>query len=1551
MAHDAEGFAGNGAADRQTVHDLGADNLALNNGQGAPGATDPGILVAQAAAPAAPSNTETVTVQADATGNVHLPDGADLGTPKVVGNDLEFIQPDGHVILIPNGAVIHLTVYVGNVEVPPATLVALLQANGIQPAEGPGGQGPGAHPNFTDATPGGIGSGIGYTDLLPPNPLSISNEFGYVRYNSPLEKFDVSDSQLDGPVSEAYLTSAGVLDPATLSGDGTHTGGGNYFIDGQLSAPYATTFSVVAASGVLQDDLGDTITSLGETISFRTPTYSIPTGETVVEGWTDPTHGDASRLVFRLVMHADGHYTFTLNDQVDDNVGNGTALNFDLSSLIQVSNGPVTETGLPPGTVTVHVLDDAPLAGQTITIEVDESGLHNGNYLVEAPGDDAAENNSSHSDISSFAGHLPLGADAPPPGGSAVSFAQMDGLAVQGFLQLTPSLEEASEGQAAGSFTTSSEATDITSQGHALHYVWDAANATLWATWASDGEAAGAGNSAFDLHITNQQTGAFTFELLSPLDDQSPNNGPLESPDYEDNIVLNLGFTLHDNDGDSASGTINITINDDSPWIEGHIGAMPTLTVDESYVAGSDNNPDPGTLGGGDAIATATASFAGIFETFSAADGYAGGSAGTGVTYALGLGTDVSDALTQNGTLRHDSATGLDALTNLSATGLTNATDVDSGVKDTQTGQEVLLNVVGGEIVGTVTVDDATYTVFTIATDAAGDVTLTQYRSVIHGDTADPNDTTGLSLGDLNHITLIASVTDGDGDTYTSALGIESAFHFQDDAPTIAITPATGGDSQGDLGTSGISLVLDESIGGDPGGSGNLYGADDDTGNTGWDPTGTNPFGETATIAQAQRENNENHGDLAALFNIAADPGADGYAGGDERAGITYAYSFALSDGETSGVGTAVETTLSVTDPKHQFDQYGSDTIYLVQTSATEIVGYVGPIHETDGGIDNAIAFRISLQNINDYENGKIFVDQYLAIDHGPDNNNLDAPAVLDFLKGGNGDSGAPTLDLNLSATITDGDGDHSTTSSSVTLLGNGAGAGGDDSSAFLTFEDDGPTLSVAVHSDIDSALFFDGFTPTNPANEWGEGSATNSTGQSGGWTITETNPDGTPDGHTPTLERVGANYDNGLLHTSNGAYMVDMDASPGDIQLSQTLNLAAGQTYTLSFEAGQDGLGSEHLEVWFGGQKIFDLNDNYAGGKGTFSPMTTYTLQLVGGSGDSQNLLEFRDVGAADNRGTYLANITVHDAIVIDETAGIQPNTDETTDSAVAALFSAVANQGTDPDMVAQYATGHGDVLDVTVTYGTDGPAASNALTYGLTLTESGVDSGLMTTDGHHIYLFDENGIIVGRYDSPTNSDDTVDSSDPAAFAVAIDPATGVLSVAQFVSLQHPDSASNNEPVSLNTGVLVATATATDGDGDSVSQSADISSLVLFKDDGPTASYSGRVTVQEADAADGSFAPQAASGHFVFDGGADGAHVTSVAYGLGQANGVNQIDDPEYASFTTLALTSGGQAISIGHGADNNPLEVVGTRADGTVVFTLEVTNAATGDYTFTQL
>ena len=115
---------------------------------------------------------------------------------------------------------------------------------------------------------------------------------------------------------------------------------------------------------------------------------------------------------------------------------------------------------------------------------------------------------------------------------------------------------------------------------------------------------------------------------------------------------------------------------------------------------------------------------------------------------------------------------------------------------------------------------------------------------------------------------------------------------------------------------------------------------------------------------------------------------------------------------------------------------------------------------------------------------------------------------------------------------------------------------------------------------------------------------------------------------------------------------------------------------------------------------------------------------------------------------------------IIHDETPGVDGDANDVAPSAALdTLFSAVTNIIQDPDVphpggepAIGYAVGSGAIVTVTPNFGADGPGT---VVYAIDVpgitpsSTTGVSSGLFTTDGHEIFLFEINShLVVGRYD-----------------------------------------------------------------------------------------------------------------------------------------------------------------------------------------------------------
>ena len=132
-----------------------------------------------------------------------------------------------------------------------------------------------------------------------------------------------------------------------------------------------------------------------------------------------------------------------------------------------------------------------------------------------------------------------------------------------------------------------------------------------------------------------------------------------------------------------------------------------------------------------------------------------------------------------------------------------------------------------------------------------------------------------------------------------------------------------------------------------------------------------------------------------------------------------------------------------------------------------------------------------------------------------------------------------------------------------------------------------------------------------------------------GAWTYTASTVGA---GTQVELERVDSGYA-GSFSTDHSP-MVDLEASPGNIQISQTIQgLTAGEHLVVSFEIGEANFGNAKLEV---------LWDNTV--VGTYDPqnglMQTESLALT--ANGTSDTLTFREIGVSgDNTGTFLTDVS----------------------------------------------------------------------------------------------------------------------------------------------------------------------------------------------------------------------------------------------------------------------------------------------------------------------
>src|SRR5262249_11770292 len=253
--------------------------------------------------------------------------------------------------------------------------------------------------------------------------------------------------------------------------------------------------------------------------------------------------------------------------------------------------------------------------------------------------------------------------------------------------------------------------------------------------------------------------------------------------------------------------------------------------------------------------------------------------------------------------------------------------------------------------------------------------------------------------------------------------------------------------------------------------------------------------------------------------------------------------------------------------------------------------------------------------------------------------------------------------------------------------------------------------------------------------------------------------------------------------------------------------------------------------------------------------------------------------------------------SVAHDESAGIQADDNP----AAATPFASVVNPSTDlpaPNPDDRFAQSASAVVSASSSsFGADQENGSKAFS----LAVASSSSGLKTTDGTDVFLVKEGDLVVGRIGGTTQAS-------AAAFAIAIDSLTGVVSTAQYASLQHGTPETNgdaSEPAAITDSALLAVVTVTDGDGDKATSSTGIGAKIQFLDDGPTAAIALTGT---------SVAHDESAGKQTTGGASDtaiapvAALVPNAAGGVSNASTDYQTDDPTgniYAQSASAVVSS----------------------------------------------
>ena len=639
----------------------------------------------------------------------------------------------------------------------------------------------------------------------------------------------------------------------------------------------------------------------------------------------------------------------------------------------------------------------------------------------------------------------------------------------------------------------------------------------------------------------------------------------------------------------------------------------------------------------------------------------------------------------------------------------------------------------------------------------------------------------------------------------------------------------------------------------------------DDTLSQSADPTGTFPFGSIS------------HGNLGGLFTVNKLPGADGEKS-DDRTLTLKLIEFGVGE---LAVGTGLQTTLEATQPASggnpdsngadaiPFTPYADPGIYLfLEPGGTAITGRVG------NSASGPIAFRITLTT-DDPATAQLKVDQFLAIDHPTTPDTFDEQLNLGIA----GDTSNGTIEgiaLNLSVTLTDGDNDTDT----------------DDHSAFITnrfrFDDDGPRILQAnrvISADLEldelivlpnSTLDESGTVAAGPDDQAGV-TAVNGVnaigldtfavgdlisgidfGQDGGTAnyslIMKTERDNEPivtqilstdffathpaPGGNPDFDGGGqfepypASHDLGQIFlfqinptTIEGYVGEDLGAPVGPLALRITIDPNTGVLTMQQYLALRHGDTTDHDDALVGDSNLLE---------GVLAKLTA-----TDGDGDQASLEIPVDVRIEDDGPVAVLTFS-SPTIVYDETAGLDLDSNDV--------------GGTTPYTVPPAGLGTligraaitGWFQSTGSNFGTDGAAAVNPtpppvtpIGFSLAIFAPGVDSGLDTVDGRSIFLYVENGLVVGRPETTIGSGAPGSGVGPVAIVLAVNGTNGNFSVNQYMAIEHgnpldPDESATPETFDANT--VFGRVRVVDGDGDASVHSIDISLLIKIEDDGSIA-------------------------------------------------------------------------------------------------------------------
>jgi len=1445
-------------------------------------------------------------------GVVILPAGVELSDIRVVGRDLVITLPDGSTMTIPNGAVFVPQLVIGDVEVPPANLAALLIDAEPRPASGTPQMSSGG--NFAGDVPP-LDPGVPLGDLLPPTQMT----------------FPVPDFREVGQIidrrPEVGPNPAVQLDDETLAGG---IPGGT----GDVSPDTANTTGTLSASG------GDGPLTFDLLASGAPSGFSYvdgPGGSIIIrQGTTDVIRVD--------INAATGAYTVTQLAPISHpGGGDENDVSFTLAYTVTDRDGDSAT-----GSLTVNVDDDSPTVTNVQTgpgVTLDETSAVPGGFPISATSASAA-----------ITATLAFGADL-----AALSNSTVYGLALQGGgTSLDSGLRTAVGDHAITLVLVNS--TTIQGQYNGTNVAFTIVlngNGTVTVTQnvALEHNVDGSSAAAHDdsLNLSGKVNAIVT--ITDRDGDSATGTAPIgagivfkdDGPTINVTIISEREPTLLTQDAETigaASDTAVSSANFNNAFGVSFTGgadgaAAPSLSYTLGVSAqGVDSGLDQSGsniylyLIGGKVVGSTSATQAGVtsgntvFDVSVSATGVvtltqysqidhpaAGDPSGTGAPFDdhIVWMADSLVTLTASSTVTdNDGDTASDSETiNIGA----NLRFADDGpdISAALTGTQIRIDetdgvvAAGGEVdplggnLGTVTMSAASLYTVTNAHTSADAPTSYSYALVLSAQGV----ASGLLLSTTNAPIFLYNIG---GTIYGSTAASAGAVNSGNTAFTVSIN------GSGDVTVTQFLAVEHPT----PGASHDEDSSSIAAGALSVQITATDFDGDTdvASVDIGSRMVFEDDGPsidvtagaVAGVILQTDDPQTIGAASDTAVSTANFSGVFGVSfsggaDGAASApvLGYALDVTGYAGGPAgvdSGLNQGGSD-IFLYEIGGK----VVGSTSATLAGVTAGnTVFDVAVS-----ASGVVTLTQYSQIDHpiGSDPSPTGSPFSDQLIW-----MADSLVTLTASSTVTDNDGDTATDSATVAIGAN------------LRFSDDGPDISVTATTTQIRIDETDGVVAAGgEVDPLGGNLGTVTMSAASLYTVTNvhTSADApTSYSYALTLSSQGAN--SGLLLSTTNAplflYKIGGVVYASTSTTEAGVNLATNVAFTVSINGSGDVTVTQYLAVEHPTPGASHDEDS--------SPMASGLINV--------------SVTATDFDGdTDVASVDIGSRIVFEDD-GPAINVAKGDDGAVILTTQDADTIGTNTDTASSTANFSGVFSIASSSGGSDGTASISAFSYALDVTgytggPAGVDSGL-NQGGSDIFLYEIGGKVVGSTSATlagVNAGNTV-------FDVSVS-STGVVTLTQYSQIDHPiadDPSATAAPftdqliwMADNLVTLTASATITDNDGDTATdtETVSIGANLRFVDDGPVA-VADTNSVTEGGSTSGNVLTDGTDDSF----GADGmGSIQGVAAGSSTASPVSGgIGVPIVTSLGTLTLNANGSYTYVSH--DNS---VTTTQVD-TFVYTI---------------